>query len=105
MLLSEISREACEIERTDTPLLAAGFFIQAIEPDPAFARAYYTRGVFRFKLGDRAGALADAQRAVELANDRGNQPLYKDAMKLLKLAQSTAPGTIQTAPSVDSTFR
>lgn len=50
---------------------------RALELDSDSANAYLARSIARFRLGDRAGALADAQRADELYlaqnHDQGHQ--------------------------------
>ncbi len=45
---------------------------QALTQQPNFAHAILARGVARFRLGDRPGAMADAQAAKEIYTAQGN---------------------------------
>jgi uncharacterized protein YjbI with pentapeptide repeats len=45
---------------------------QALTQKPTYAHAVLARGVARFRLGDRAGAMQDAQKAEELYVAQGN---------------------------------
>ena len=60
---------------------AISYYDEAITLDPDFAQAYLSRGAARNRLGDRNGALADAQRASEIFFIEGNRQGY-DAAKL-----------------------
>ncbi len=57
---------------------------QALSQDPDFANAYLARSIARFRLGDQAGALSDAQYADELYlkqnSERGHQAASQFAM-------------------------
>ncbi len=46
---------------------------QAIEQDADFAHAYMARSIARFRAGDQAGALADAQLAEQLYTRQNNE--------------------------------
>jgi uncharacterized protein YjbI with pentapeptide repeats len=56
-------------------------FTQAISRNPDFAQAYLGRGVARFQLGDRAGAIADSRMAEQLFEKQDNQDGMKVAQK------------------------
>lgn len=57
---------------------------QALDKDSDFAHAYLARSIARFRLGDPAGALTDAQKADELYlaqnNERGHQAASQFAL-------------------------
>jgi uncharacterized protein YjbI with pentapeptide repeats len=48
-------------------------YSQAIALQPDFADAYLARGMTRYRLGDRPGALADAQQAQQHYQAQGNE--------------------------------
>lgn len=56
---------------------AVGYYNQALSLEPDFAHAYMARSIARFRLGDRGGALEDAQYAdqlyLEQNHDQGHQ--------------------------------
>lgn len=67
---------------------------QALALDSDFANAYMARSIARFRLGDRAGALEDAQFADQLYteqnNDRGHQIASQFALGIQQAEEAYA---------------
>ncbi|MBE9040432.1 pentapeptide repeat-containing protein [Oscillatoriales cyanobacterium LEGE 11467] len=64
---------------------AISYYDEALTLDPDFAQAYLSRSAARNRLGDRDGALSDAQRASEIFFIEGDRQGY-DAAKLFASA-------------------
>ncbi|MEG5162768.1 tetratricopeptide repeat protein [Microcoleus sp. AT3-A2] len=62
-------------------------FDRAIEINPNYGDAYYNRARVREFLEDKAGAIADYQKAAELYQKDGNTNDYQDAIKHLQMLQ------------------
>ncbi|MEG4282751.1 tetratricopeptide repeat protein [Microcoleus sp. A006_D1] len=62
-------------------------FDRAIEINPNYGDAYYNRAKVRYFLEDKAGAIADYQKAAELYQKEGKTEDYQDAMKHLQRLQ------------------
>jgi uncharacterized protein YjbI with pentapeptide repeats len=52
---------------------AVSYYNQALNQKPDFAHAYMARSIARLRLGDRSGALTDAQEADKLYTAQNNQ--------------------------------
>jgi regulator of sirC expression with transglutaminase-like and TPR domain len=64
---------------------AIGDFNEVIKINPNDPRAYTVRGIARYDLGDKPGAIADLKTAVNLSGQQGNKKLYQDVSKLLRI--------------------
>jgi tetratricopeptide (TPR) repeat protein len=62
-------------------------FDRAIAINPNYGDAYYNRARVREFLEDKAGAIADYQKAAELYQKDGNIKDYKDAIKHLQILE------------------
>ena len=62
-------------------------FDRAIAINPNYGDAYYNRAKVRYLLEDKAGAIADYQKAAELYQKDGNTKDYQDALKHLQRLQ------------------
>ena len=65
-------------------LNAIELFSQALLIAPEDADIYGNRCVVRTRSGDRAGAIADCQKAAELYKRQGNLARYQYALRALK---------------------
>ena len=63
---------------------AAADYSSALHIYPAFADAYYHRGLVRHILKDNAGAVADLQKAAKLYTTQGNKSGYAMAEAALR---------------------
>lgn len=67
---------------------------QALDLEPDFAHAYLARSIARFRLGDRAGALTDAQYAdqlyLEQNHDQGHQIASQFALGIQEAEEAYA---------------
>lgn len=63
---------------------AIELFSQALLIAPENADIYGNRCVVRHRSGDRAGAIADCQKAAELYNRQGNVARYQYALRALE---------------------
>jgi tetratricopeptide (TPR) repeat protein len=54
---------------------------------PINAQAYYYRGLYRAKLNDKAGALADYQKAATLSQEQKNTTLYNNILKEIQILE------------------
>ena len=61
-------------------LAALADFESAIRLDSAFAKAYFNRGVTRYKLREIQGAFEDFQKAAGLFKQQGRMDSYQDAV-------------------------
>jgi len=59
-------------------------FDRAIAINPNYGDAYYNRAKVRYFLEDKAGAIADYQKAAELYQKDGKTEDYQDTMKHLQ---------------------
>jgi tetratricopeptide (TPR) repeat protein len=59
----------------------------ALKINPNFVQAYGNRGVARYELGDKPGAISDLQKAAELSRQQGNTANYQEALELIKKYQ------------------
>ena len=64
-------------------------YSQGIRLNPEFAVAYSGRGVARAKLGDKAGALEDLQKAASLYLEQGRPDAYKDVQQQISKLKSS----------------
>jgi uncharacterized protein YjbI with pentapeptide repeats len=55
---------------------------QVLELKPEFAHAYLARGIARFRLGDSASALTDAQQAEQLYLEQGNEAGHQASVQI-----------------------
>jgi regulator of sirC expression with transglutaminase-like and TPR domain len=55
--------------------------------NPNYAQAYGKRGLARYQLGDKQGAINDLQKAAELFQQQGNTDLSQQALELIKKIQ------------------
>jgi uncharacterized protein YjbI with pentapeptide repeats len=60
---------------------AIGYYNQVASQEPEFAGAYLARGVARFRLGEQALALEDAQQAEQLYLAQGNEEGHQAAVQ------------------------
>lgn len=72
------------------PKGAIEYFSQALTIDTKYAPAYMARGVARYQILDRAGAMQDAQKAKALFLFQANQEGYQTAQAFVKELQSPA---------------
>jgi uncharacterized protein YjbI with pentapeptide repeats len=63
---------------------AIELFNQALNLKPDMAKAYLSRGLARFQLGDRTGAIADSRQASTLFTTQGNDEGIKLAQEVIK---------------------
>jgi uncharacterized protein YjbI with pentapeptide repeats len=63
---------------------AIDLFNQALALKPEMASAYLSRGLTRFQLGDRTGAVEDSRKAGELFTAQGNQEGFKLSQDIIK---------------------
>ena len=68
-------------------------YSKAIENDPAFAEAYFNRGLGYERIGDRTAAIRDYERAAGLYLKQGFTSQQQDALKRVKFLRDTAPLT------------
>jgi tetratricopeptide (TPR) repeat protein len=68
---------------------AINYYNQALAQEPDFAHAYLGRGIARLRLGDRAGALADAQQADQLYTAQNNEKGHEVALQFTTGIQKT----------------
>ncbi|WP_322746360.1 tetratricopeptide repeat protein [Nostoc sp. LEGE 12450] len=60
---------------------------KAIKINPNFAPAYTGRGVARYRLGDKQGAIADLEKAANLNLEQGKTDDYQQLLELIKKLQ------------------
>jgi len=73
------NRGACL--RTDRkPSGAIADYNQAIERNPLLAEAYGNRGFVHYRLGDKAEAIADLQKAAQLFSNQGDTAGYRQTL-------------------------
>ena len=72
-----------EAER-DNHRRAIELLSQALNMKSDFANAYLGRGMVRYQQGDKAGAIADTQRAAQLYTTQGNTQGYEIAQNVIK---------------------
>jgi uncharacterized protein YjbI with pentapeptide repeats len=63
---------------------AIDHFNQSLALKPNFAPAYLARGVARYQMGDRSGAVLDSQKASELFTIQGNIQGYQTSQVFIK---------------------
>jgi uncharacterized protein YjbI with pentapeptide repeats len=73
---------------------AIEYFNQALSLNPNYAPAYMARGVARYELSDRNGALRDAQQAAALFLAQGNTAGQQTAQAFIKELQTPPKETI-----------
>lgn len=56
---------------------------EALRVNPQFAMAYYNRGISRYNMGDKTGAIADVSHANSLLKAQGDQPNYQLTLAML----------------------
>jgi tetratricopeptide (TPR) repeat protein len=57
---------------------------RAIEINPQFANAYYSRGADKFNLGDKQGAITDFRQAAKLYRNQGDNASLQETLNGLK---------------------
>jgi hypothetical protein len=55
--------------------------------NPKYAEAYLNRGIAKYELVNKQGAITDTRKAAELFRQKGQTDLYQKAMVLLKKFQ------------------
>ena len=78
---------------------AIRYFNQALSINPNFAAAYLARGVARYQLLDRAGAIRDAQLAEKLFLAQTNIGGSQTAQTFIKELQSPTASTPKSKPN------
>lgn len=73
---------------------AIDYFNQAIAIKPEYAGAYLARGVARYQILDRKGALEDAQTAQKLFTSQSNSPGLQTAQAFIKELQTPQDGKV-----------
>lgn len=53
------------------------------------AEAYGNRGIVRYRLGDKPGAIADLQKVAQTFSDQGNTPGYQQTLALIQMIQQS----------------
>lgn len=76
-----------EAERDNFPR-AIELFNQALSLKPDLANAYLSRGIARYHLGDRQGAIADSQQATTIYIAQGNEEGQQLAQQIMKGIES-----------------
>jgi tetratricopeptide (TPR) repeat protein len=76
------------------PTRAIEYFNQALSIDSKYAPAYMARGVARYQLLDRAGAMQDAQQAKKLFFVQRDNTGYQTAQAFVKELESPAGSTV-----------
>jgi uncharacterized protein YjbI with pentapeptide repeats len=76
------------------PKGAIEYFNQALSINPKYAAAYIARGVARYQLLDRAGAIQDAQQAKKLFLIQRNNEGYQTAQAFVQELQSPQGSTV-----------
>lgn len=80
--------------RKGDPKGAIEYFNQALSIDPKYAPAVIARGIARYQLLDRAGALQDAEQAKKLFLTQRNNEGYQTAFAFAKELQSPQGATV-----------
>ena len=93
---------AQELRRDGADAQALGAYGRAIELDPQRADFHSARGTYRFKLGDREGALADYQRLIELDPDDDTAKMARVLVARLERELAGRARPSPTPPSVDA---
>jgi tetratricopeptide (TPR) repeat protein len=62
---------------------AIGQFDQAVTRDPVHAPSFLGRGIARFEMGDRKGAIGDVELAQNLFKTQGNVPQAEQSEKIV----------------------
>lgn len=78
-----------EAER-DNYSRAIALFNQALGLEPNLAKAYLSRGLVRFQMGDRSGAMQDSQQAAAIYLAQGDEQGHKiaqDVIQKIEIAQ------------------
>lgn len=81
------------------PKGAIEYFNQAISVNPNYAAAYMARGVARYQLLDRVGAIQDAQQAESLFLAQGNTGGHQTAQAFVKELQTPTASTPKSKPN------
>lgn len=76
------------------PKGAIEYFNQALSINSKYAPAYMARGVARYQLLDRSGAMRDAQQAKALFLFQGNQDGYQTAQAFVKELQTPQTSSV-----------
>jgi hypothetical protein len=51
---------------------------------PDYATAYFLRGLVKYILGDKQGAIADCNQAAQLFSQQGNMEMYLKTLEIIK---------------------
>lgn len=78
---------------------AIGYFNQAIAIKPEYAGAYLARGIARYQILDRQGALKDAQVAEKLFTSQNNNSGTQTAQAFIKELQTPVNEKVKTGNS------
>lgn len=81
------------------PKRAIAYFDQALSINPNFAAAYLARGVARYQLFDRPGAINDANVAAKIFFAQGNQQGYQTAQTFTKELSRPSAATTESKPN------
>lgn len=76
------------------PKGAIEYFNQALNINSKYAPAYMARGIARYQLLDRSGAMRDAQQAKALFLFQGNKEGYQTAQAFMKELQSPQSSSV-----------